>query len=38
MNYLWSSMIVVGIVYGALTGNISEVTNAALESSKEAVT
>ena len=38
MNYLWSSMIGVGIVYGALTGNISEVTNAALESSKEAVT
>ena len=31
-------MIIVGIVYAACTGNIVEVTNAALDSSKEAIT
>ena len=30
-------MIVIGIIYAAFTGNLSAVTNAALDSSKEAV-
>lgn len=38
MNYLWGGMIIVGIVYGALTGNIQAVGDAALSSAKEAVT
>lgn len=38
MNYLWGGMILVGIIYGAVTGNIQAVTDAALNSSKEAVT
>ncbi len=38
LNYLWGFMIVIGIIYAALTGNLSAVTNAALDSSKEAVT
>lgn len=38
LNFLWAGMIIVGVMYAALTGNIAEVTNAALDSSKEAVT
>ncbi|RDU22837.1 nucleoside recognition domain-containing protein [Anaerosacchariphilus polymeriproducens] len=38
LNYLWGFMILIGIVYGTLNGRIAEITNAALESSKEAVT
>lgn len=38
MNYLWGLMIVSGIVYAALTGTLPEVTLAAIDSSKEAVT
>ncbi len=37
LNYLWGGMILVAVVYGAVTGNIKEVGNAALDSSKEAV-
>ena len=37
MNFLWAGMIIVGVMYAAFTGNISEVTNAALDSSKEAI-
>jgi spore maturation protein A len=37
MNYLWGGMIVVGVIYGALTGNLSAVTDQALSSAKEAV-
>lgn len=37
LNYLWGFMILIGIVVGALKGNISEVGNAAINSSKEAV-
>ena len=37
MNILWSGMILIGILYGALTGNMQEVTDAALASAKEAV-
>lgn len=38
MNYLWGFMIVSGIVYAALNGTLPEVTQAAIDSSKEAVT
>lgn len=38
MNYLWGLMIIIGVVYGALTGNLSAVTDQALSSAKEAVT
>ena len=38
MNYLWSGMLLLGIVYGAFSGNMQEVTDAALNSAKEAVT
>ena len=37
LNYLWAGMIVIGILYGALQGNLTEITNAALDSSKEAI-
>lgn len=38
LNYIWAFMILTGIVYGSLTGSISAVSNAALDSAKEAVT
>lgn len=38
LNYLWAGMIIIGIVYGAFTGKMSDITNAALDSAKEAVT
>ena len=37
LNYLWAGMVVVGIIYGAANGKMSDITNAALDSSKEAV-
>ncbi|MCI6004797.1 MAG: nucleoside recognition protein [Blautia sp.] len=37
MTYLWSGMILIGIVYGTLTGNLEAVTEAVIASSKEAV-
>lgn len=37
MNYLWGGMILIGIIYGAASGNWKEVTEAALDSSKDAV-
>ena len=37
LNLLWAFMILIGIIFAAFTGNLSEVTNAALDSSKEAV-
>ena len=37
MNYLWGGMLIVGIIYGALTGNLNEVTNGAINASQEAV-
>lgn len=37
LNYIWGSMILIGIVYGSLTGRMEAVTNAALDSSREAV-
>ena len=38
MAYLWGGMIVIGILYGALTGNLQAVTEAVIASGKEAVT
>lgn len=37
LNYLWAGMILIGIVYGAFRGSLADVTNAVLDSSKEAV-
>ncbi len=37
MNYLWAGMMLAAILYGAVHGTIPEVTQAALDSSKEAV-
>lgn len=37
LNFLWAGMIVIGIVFGAFQGNLGEITNAALDSAKEAV-
>lgn len=38
LNYLWGAMIIIGVVYAAFTGHIPDVTDAALDSAKEAVT
>lgn len=38
LNTIWAFMILVGILYGSVTGNITAVSNAALDSAKEAVT
>lgn len=38
LNYIWAFMVLTGIIYGSLTGNISAVSNAALDSAREAVT
>ena len=37
LNYLWAFMILIGVVYAACTGNLSAVTNAALDSAGEAI-
>ena len=38
LNYLWGFMIIVGVIFGAFTGNIQAVADGALNSAKEAVT
>lgn len=38
MNYLWAGMILTGIIFGAFNGKMPEITNAALDSAKDAVT
>lgn len=38
LNYLWAGMILIGIVFGAFNGRMQDITNAALDSSKDAVT
>ncbi len=35
MNFLWGGMLLIGILYGSLTGNLKEVTEAVISSSKE---
>ena len=36
LNYIWALMILIGVVYGAFTGKMAEVTNAALDSAGDA--
>lgn len=38
LNYIWAFMIIIGIIYAILTGNIEAVSNGFLDSSKEAIT
>ena len=38
LNYIWAFMIIIGIIYGSLTGHMAELSNAALDSAREAVT
>ena len=38
MDYLWGGMLLTGILYGAFTGRMQEITDAVLSSSREAVT
>lgn len=38
LNYLWSFMILVGMVWGAVNGNLEQVTQGLLDSAKDAVT
>lgn len=38
LNFIWAGMIIIGVVYATIRGDITSVTNAALDSSKEAVT
>lgn len=37
LDYIWAGMMLIGIVYGIFTGRITEISNAALDSSKEAI-
>lgn len=37
LNYIWAFMILIGVVFGAFTGNIEAVSQAALDSAGEAV-
>ena len=37
LNYLWAGMILVGVVYGAFSGRMPDITNAALDSAKDTV-
>lgn len=37
LNYIWALMILIGVVYGAFTGKMADVTNAALDSAGDAV-
>ena len=37
LNYIWAAMIAIGIIYGALTGNMEAVANGALDAAGEAV-
>lgn len=37
MNYLWAFMILIGIIYGSVTGNLQNTADAALSSAQEAV-
>ena len=37
LNYIWAAMIILGVIFGAISGNMKEVTEAALDSAGEAV-
>ncbi len=38
LNYLWGGMILIGVIFGAFNGKMPDITNAAIDSAKEAVT
>lgn len=38
LNYLWAGMILIGTIYAAFTGRMPDITNAAVDASKEAIT
>lgn len=38
LNYLWAGMILAGIIFGAFNGKMPNITNAVVDSTKEAVT
>lgn len=38
MNYIWSGMLLIGIIYGCFTGHLQSITDAVIQSSKEAIT
>lgn len=38
MNYIWGGMLIIGIVFGAITGNMASITDSIIQSSKESVT
>lgn len=38
LDYLWAGMIFTGVIYGMLNGKTAEISNAALDSAKEAIT
>ncbi len=37
LNYIWAFMIVIGVIYGLITGNIDKVGNGAIDAATEAV-
>ncbi|MBQ1192641.1 MAG: nucleoside recognition protein [Lachnospiraceae bacterium] len=37
LNYLWALMILIGVIYGSITGNMEAVGEAAIDSGKDAV-
>ena len=38
LNYLWAGMIIIAVIFAAFTGRMPDITNAAIDSSKEAIT
>ena len=38
LNYLWGFMIIIGVIYGAFTGNVQAVADGAIECAKDALT
>ena len=37
LNYIWAGMILLGVIYGVCTGQMSALTGGALDSAREAV-
>ena len=37
LNYLWGFMIIIGVIYGAFTGNVQAVADGAIECAKDAI-
>lgn len=38
LNYIWAIMIIMGVIYGSFTGKMADISSAAINSSKDAVT